>query len=182
MAEMSDSSSRDHNRAAVGTSARPGTSDATARPPRLSPLFYIGAAGLLIAMAVEAVAVAGRQLGIPLHGAIEIIQAAILLTASVSMVSATLAKSHAVVRLVITRLPTTPKRRLQRFADLLAAVFFAALAVAAIWLAIEHWGAHEESELLHLPFRPLRAVVCLALIVIAAVFAYRAFAQRTEEQ
>ncbi|HVY79487.1 MAG TPA: TRAP transporter small permease subunit [Steroidobacteraceae bacterium] len=130
---------------------------------------------------MEGVAVAGRQIGMPLHGAIEIIQAAILLTASVSMVSATLANAHAVVRLLITRLPATPKRLLQRCADLLAAAFFTALAVGAIWLATEHWEAHEESELLHIPFRPLRAVVCLALIVIAAVFAYRAFARRTEE-
>lgn len=182
MAEMSGSNSRDPDRAPVGTPTRPAATDASARPPRLGPFFYIGAAGLLVAMAVGGVAVAGRQLGMPLHGAIEIIQAAIVLTASVSMVSATLAKSHAVVRLVITRLPATHKRRVQRFADLLAAVFFTALAIGAVWLAVEYWNAHEESELLHIPFRPLRAVVSLALIVIAAVFAYRAFAPRTEEQ
>jgi TRAP-type C4-dicarboxylate transport system permease small subunit len=151
-------------------------------PPRVGPLFYIGAGGLLLAMTVECIAVLGRQIGVPLHGAIEIIQAAILLTATVSMVSATLADAHAVVRLVIARLSPVPKRRLQRCGALLAALFFTALAIGAIWLAIEHWNTHEESELLHIPFRPLRALVCLALISIAGIFAYRAFASRTEER
>jgi len=155
-------------------------SDGTA-PPRVGPLFYIGAAGLLLAMTVEGIAVLGRQIGAPLHGAIEIIQAAILLTATVSMVSATLADAHAVVRILIARLPEVPRRSLQRCGALLAAVFFAALATGSVWLAVEHWDTHEESELLHIPFKPLRALVCLALISIAGVFAYRAVVRRGDE-
>ena len=146
----------------------------------LGPLFYIGAAGLLLAMAVEGIAVLGRQIGMPLHGALEIIQTAILLTASVSMLSATLSNSHATVHLLTTRLPPSPKRALQRFASLASALFFAALAVSAGWLAMDHWATHEESELLHIPFRPLRVLSLLATICISALFAYRACARRTE--
>ncbi len=54
------------------------------------PLFYIGAGGLVLAMAAEALAVLGRHAGIPLLGALEIIQACILLMASTAMLSATL--------------------------------------------------------------------------------------------
>jgi TRAP-type C4-dicarboxylate transport system permease small subunit len=148
-------------------------------PVKLSPLFYVGAAGLLLAVTVEGIAVLGRQIGVPLHGALEIIQTAILLTASVSMLSATISNSHATVHLLTTRLPPSPKRWLQRFASLVSAVFFAALSVSGAWLAVEHWGQHEESELLHIPFRPLRVLSLLATICISALFAYRVFRRRS---
>ena len=41
-------------------------------------LFYVGSAGLLSVMAIEAVAVAGRHLRTPLLGALEMAQAAIV--------------------------------------------------------------------------------------------------------
>ncbi|HVF17252.1 MAG TPA: hypothetical protein VNA21_10080, partial [Steroidobacteraceae bacterium] len=58
------------------------TTTADKPPQRYGILFYLGAGGLLVAMTIEAIAVAGRQLGIPLLGALEIIQTAILVTAS----------------------------------------------------------------------------------------------------
>jgi TRAP-type C4-dicarboxylate transport system permease small subunit len=148
---------------------------------RRSPLFYIGAAGLLSAMAVEGIAVAGRQISVPLHGALEIIQTAILVTASVSMVSATLNNSHATVHLLTRRAPPTLKAALDRFAAVLSAVFFLGLAAAGAWLTLDHWNAHEESELLHIPFRPLRLLSFLSVIAIAGVFAYRAVSSRRQE-
>jgi TRAP-type C4-dicarboxylate transport system permease small subunit len=135
------------------------------------PLFYIGAVGLLSAMAVEAVAVAGRQLSAPVHGALEIIQTAILLTASVSMLSATLGSAHATVHLVTNRLSPARRRWLERFAAVLSALFFLGLAAGGAWLILEHWNAHEESELLHIPFRPLRVLSFLSILAIAGVFA-----------
>ncbi|MBN2320552.1 MAG: hypothetical protein JXR49_15850, partial [Acidobacteria bacterium] len=41
-------------------------------------LFYLGGIALLFAMAVDTLAVAGRHIGMPLPGSIELVQAAIL--------------------------------------------------------------------------------------------------------
>jgi len=141
---------------------------------RYGPLFYVGAGGLLIAMAIEAIAVIGRQIGMPLLGALEIIQAAILLTASSSMLTATLSDAHATVHLVIERLPPRPRRWLHRGAMLVSALFFASLSCAAAWLTAEAWNEFEHSELLHIPYRPLRVIVVLASAAVAIVFAYKA--------
>jgi TRAP-type transport system small permease protein len=134
------------------------------------PLFYIGAGGLLVAMAIETIAVLGRHAGIPLLGALEIIQAAILLMASASMLSATLNNGHATVTLLTNRLSDRGKRVMQCLASALSALFFVGLTAGALWLAVEAWGAHEESELLHIPFRPLRIISILAAGAIAATF------------
>jgi len=134
------------------------------------PLFYIGAGGLLLAMAVEALAVFGRHAGIPLLGALEIIQACILLMASTAMLSATLNKGHATVTLLTARVGTRARSYLHAFANLLSALFFVGLAVGALWLAAESWNDFEQSELLHIPFRPLRIVSLVAAVAIALVF------------
>jgi len=134
------------------------------------PLFYIGAGGLLLAMAVEALAVLGRHAGIPLLGALEIIQACILLMASTAMLSATLNKGHATVTLLTARVGTRARSYLHAFANLLSALFFVGLAVGALWLAAESWNDFEQSELLHIPFRPLRIVSLVAAVAIALVF------------
>jgi TRAP-type transport system small permease protein len=144
------------------------------KPQRYGILFYLGAGGLLVAMSIEAIAVAGRQLGIPLLGALEIIQTAILLTASAAMLSATLADAHASVRLVVERLSPSTQHLLHRFALLVAAAFFACLAIAAGWLTIDAWNEFEHSELLHIPYRPLRVIVVVMTSAIALVFAYKA--------
>jgi TRAP-type C4-dicarboxylate transport system permease small subunit len=138
------------------------------------PLFYVGAGALLIVMVVETVAVIGRHIGWPLLGAIEIIQAAILIAACAAAVSATLNQAHATVHLLTDRLPQIVKQWLLRFDSLLSALFFAGLTVATVWLAMDFWDAYEESELLHISFRPLRAVTALATAAIAIVFLYRA--------
>jgi TRAP-type C4-dicarboxylate transport system permease small subunit len=143
-------------------------------PKRYGPLFYVGAAGLLLAMTIEAIAVIGRHIGVPLLGALEIIQVAILIAASASMLTATLADNHASVRLIVGRLSATTQRRLGRFAYLIAAAFFGCLALAAGWLTLESWHDFEESELLHIPYRPLRVVVFVLTTAIALVFVRKA--------
>ncbi|MFC4313174.1 TRAP transporter small permease [Steroidobacter flavus] len=134
------------------------------------PLFYIGAGGLVLAMAVEALAVLGRHAGIPLLGAMEIIQASILLMASTAMLSATLNKGHATVTLLTTRVGERARGYLHAFANLMSALFFVGLATGVLWLAVEAWNDHEQSELLHIPFRPLRIVSLIAAVAIALVF------------
>ena len=147
-----------------------------AKPPqRYGVLFYLGAGGLLSAMVIEAIAVAGRQIGVPLLGALEIIQTAILLAASAAMLSATLADAHASVRLLVERLSPSTQGWLHRFALLLSSLLFAGLAVAAGWLTIDAWGDFEHSELLHIPYRPLRLIVVIMTSAIAIVFAWKAF-------
>jgi len=144
------------------------------KPPRYGLLFYVGASGLLIAMGIEAIAVAGRQLGIPLLGALEIIQTAILLTASAAMLSATLTDAHATVKLVVERLSPRAQSILHRLALLISAAFFACLAVAVTWLTIDAWNDFEHSELLHIPYRPLRVLVIVMTTAIALTLAYKA--------
>lgn len=134
------------------------------------PLFYIGAGGLMLAMGVETIAVFGRHVGVPLLGALEIIQACILLMASTAMLSATLNRGHASVTLLTGRLSERSQRYLRVFSHLLATLFFVALAAGALWLGIDTWNDHEQSELLQIPFRPLRIISWVAAGAIAAVF------------
>jgi TRAP-type C4-dicarboxylate transport system permease small subunit len=141
-------------------------------------VFYVGAAGLLFAIGADAVAVLGRHLGIPLLGSIELMQAAILLASSAAIVLATVANKHAVVHLLIDRL--SPRRRalMERVHALLSAVFFAALAVGSLWIAYDLRDGHEQSELLRIPYAPLRIVSIVAVLAVAAIYLARAFAKR----
>jgi TRAP-type C4-dicarboxylate transport system permease small subunit len=137
-------------------------------------LFLVGAAGLLVAMATDAVAVLGRHIGRPLLGSIEVVQAAILLASSAAMVSATLAEKHAVVHLLIDRLQPASRAVLQRLHALLCMVFFAALGAGSIWIALDMRGGYERSELLGIPFAPLRVISILAVFAAAIIYAIRA--------
>ena len=141
-------------------------------------LFYVGAAGLLFAIGADAVAVLGRHLGIPLLGSIELMQAAILLASSAAIVLATVANKHAVVHLLIDRL--SPRRRalMERVHALLSAVFFAALGVGSLWIAYDLRDGHDQSELLRIPYAPLRIVSIVAVLAVAAIYLARAFAKR----
>ena len=134
------------------------------------PLFYIGAGGLMLAMAVETVAVLGRHAGIPLLGALEVIQACILLMASTAMMSATMNRGHATVTLLTSRVGDGARRLLHAFANLLSALFFIGLTAGVLWLAVDTWNDHEQSELLKIPFRPLRIVSLVAAGAIALLF------------
>jgi TRAP-type C4-dicarboxylate transport system permease small subunit len=157
-------------------------SDSQSAPVDRGPLFYIGAFGLIAVMTVETLAVIGRHLGWPLLGAIEMIQAAILLSACAATVIATLNRAHATVHLLTDRLAPAWQVLLVRLASLLAALFFIGLAVGAIWLTSDFWLAHEESEVLHISFRPLRVISALAALSVAGIFAYRAFHRIRDSQ
>ena len=142
------------------------------------PLFWLGAAGLLIATATDTLAVIGRHIGVPLLGSVEIVEAAVVLATSAAMVTATLRGSHAVVHLVVDRLPPRFAAPMQRIANLLSAGFFAAAAIGNGWFAADMWHAHEQSDLIHIPYRPLHVLVTLACATIAAISLWRTFAPR----
>src|ERR1700722_16046 len=132
-------------------------------------LFYIGGAGLMIAIGADALAVIGRHIRIPLLGSIELMQAAILLTSSAAIVLATVAKRHAVVHLLFDRLSVTSRNAMERLHAFLSALFFASLAVGSIWIAYDLRNGHEQSELLHIPYAPLRLVSIAALLAVTAI-------------
>jgi len=138
--------------------------------PARGPLFYVGASALLIAMAVDAIAVVGRHIGIPLLGSLELVQAAIVLAASSALVSSTLARRHAAARFLLERVSPGVRAGMQHFNALLTVLFFVVLAAGQSWIVYDLRDAHEDSELLGIPFGPLRviavAAVCLAALIV----------------
>jgi TRAP-type C4-dicarboxylate transport system permease small subunit len=141
-------------------------------------LFYVGSAGLLGIMTVESIAVIGRHVGMPVLGALELAQASIVPAACAAMLIATLAGVHAAVHMLTDRMPPAARDLMTRAGALLAAGFFAALAAGAFWLAGEYWNSHEHSEVLHIPFRPLRALVALSALALAGLFLHRALRRK----
>jgi TRAP-type C4-dicarboxylate transport system permease small subunit len=141
-------------------------------------LVAIGGAALLIAMAVDALALVGRNLGVPLLGSIEIVQTAVLVSGAVAMLIATFAGVHARVRLLVARATPRLRNALEALALAASAAFFLALAAGNLWIAHDMWSGGEESELLHLPYRPLRLFVVLAMLFVAIAFAARALSRR----
>jgi TRAP-type transport system small permease protein len=140
--------------------------------------FYVGATALLFAMATDALAVLGRHLGIPLLGSIELVQAAILLVSSAAIVSATMAEKHAVVHLLLDRLSPRTRALMLRIHAGLCALFFLALCIGSVWIAFDLRNGHEESELLGIPYAPLRLIAILATFG-AALICLRRVAART---
>lgn len=147
----------------------------TARATLLQRLLVgVGGTALLVAMSVDALAVVGRHTGLPLLGSIEIVQAAVLVSGATALLIATLAGVHARVHLVVDRLPPRLARALQRVSLGLAALLYGALLAASVWIARDLWDGQEASELLSLPYRPLRVFTALAAAAVAASFAMQA--------
>jgi TRAP-type C4-dicarboxylate transport system permease small subunit len=96
-----------------------------------------------------------------------------LIAGSASIVASTLARKHASVHLLTGRLPSRARATLARCSSALGALFFAALAVGAVWIAADEWHGHEQSELLGLPYAPLRIVSIAALLGAAGLLAYQ---------
>ena len=145
-----------------------------AKPRKRGPLFYIGATGLLSMMVVETAAVLGRHIGVPVTGALEIAQATIVFAACAAMLVATLQGAHAAVHMLTDRMPQAMQRQVFRAGAVLAGLFFAALCAGSAWLSFEYWNSFEQTEVLHIPFRPLRAVVTLAAALVSLAFFHRA--------
>ena len=125
-------------------------------------MIWTGGAALLAATAVDTVAVIGRQVGVRVHGAIELIQAAVLVAGAVALVAATAARAHARVRIVVERLANA-RPWFDRLSEGLAAVFLAALLTGSAWLSADLWNSHEVSEVAGVPWRWMRLAANLAL-------------------
>jgi hypothetical protein len=89
-----------------------------------------GALGLVLAAGSDAIAVAGRHIGLHLLGSIEITEAAIVLLSTSAMLVATLDFHHASVHMLTARLSPVNAGRLARVAALFGALLFMLLAWA----------------------------------------------------
>lgn len=132
-------------------------------------IIWTGGAALLAAALTDTLAVIGRHVGLPLHGSIEIVQAAILLSGGLALFVATVEFSHARVRLLTDRLPAAFAQAMRRVAAAMGALCFALVLCGSVWIAADLWNGHEVSELLGIPYRVLRIVgnACLLLTVLA---------------
>lgn len=141
--------------------------------PRQILVWFSGGA-LLVAMATDTLAMIGRALEIPLVGSIEIVQAVVLFAASGALIIASLEEAHARVNLLLERLPQGWRTRLGQVHAFAAALFYAALFAGSAWIAMDLWGGHEQSEILRIPYRPLRIAVVLALLTLLIIALRRA--------
>lgn len=132
-------------------------------------LIWIAGGALLVAVAVDALAMLGRQIHVPLLGSIEIVEATVLIAACGALIIATLDSAHARVNLLLERMPDRLRSRVERVHAFFAVLLFVALLIGSVWIAVDLWGGYEESELLHIPYRPLRLVTVLTLAALLIV-------------
>ena len=144
---------------------------ARGRIPR--SLVVLAGVPLLGAMLIEFLAVVARNTGWNLVGSIELVQALILLSSSGAMVAATISRAHAKVSVLSSRYRGASGRAMRILLASGGAVFFLALAAGSAWIAADMWDASEQSELLGVPYFPLRVVVILATLAIAGIYAWR---------
>jgi TRAP-type transport system small permease protein len=135
---------------------------------------WIGGAALIAATTIDTLAVIGRNIGLPVLGSIELVQAAVLVSGIFGLIFATAGDDHARVRILTDR-----HARAGALADVLGplsmALFFAALLTGSVWLAADLWNGHERSELLGVSWRVLRLIANFGLaasivIALAALF------------
>ena len=133
---------------------------------------WIGGAALLAATAVDTLSVIGRNVGIPFIGSIELVQAAVLVSGIAGLIFATAADEHARVRILTDR-TALGKSAARVIGSIGTALFLAGLLAGSSWLAADLWNGHEQSEVLNIPWRPLRLIANLGLFtcIIVAVSA-----------
>jgi TRAP-type C4-dicarboxylate transport system permease small subunit len=137
------------------------------KTPRFRDLVvWISGGALLAAVAVDSLAMLGRQVRIPFLGSIEIVQAVVLVAAAGALIIATLDAAHARVNLVLDRLPPRWRARFETLHALAAAFVHASLLAGTVWIAADLWSGYEESELLHIPYAPLRIVTVVSFAVL----------------
>jgi len=141
-------------------------------------LVWVAGGALLVAMTVDTTAMLGRQFSVPLLGAIELVQAAVLVGSAGALLLATLENSHAHVHLLFDRLSARMQGVLSRLNQLMALLLFTGLLAGSAWLAMDLWSGHEESELLRIPYRPLRVTLVLTLLVLLLMSVRRMLARK----
>lgn len=133
-------------------------------------LVILGGSVMLIAVAVELLAVLGRLFSLPLPGSIELVQVAVTISGITALLVATLNSSHARVRLLLDRLSPAQARVMRCINLLLSASFFLLLSIGSAWLLLDLWQGYEESEIWRVPYRPLRLLAVAGTLAVALVF------------
>lgn len=151
----------------------PEPEDATGTSPLAKAAYAVGAIGLLVATAVDAIAVLGRHTGFTFLGSIELVQSSTVLTATAAMIIATAVGVHASVHIITQRLSEARRNSLARGAYALGALLFAILFVGSLWVASEMWGGFERTELLGIQLRWLRALWIAGTLIITIMFVRR---------
>ena len=129
----------------------------------------IGGVALFACMLIGTISVIARHWGLTIVGDIELEQAAIVLSASAALVCATHARRHARVHLLLNRLTPVYRTRLTDLSAVASSVFFALLTVGLGMITLELRNSHEESELLHIPYAPLRLIALAATVTSATL-------------
>lgn len=143
-------------------------------------LVSIAGGALLVAVAVDSLAMVGRQIRFPLIGSIEIVEAVVLFAAGGGLIIATLDGAHARVNLLLEGLSKVSRERVLKLHVLAAALLFAALLAGTVWIAADLWDGHEQSELLRIPYRPLRIAAAVTLGVLLLLSLLRLTRRRSE--
>lgn len=142
-------------------------------------MIWTGGVALITAATINVLAVIGRHTGLPLKGAIELVQVAVLVAGSLALIMATLARNHARVHLILDRLTGMNRIVAERICTALSILFYLMLLTGSLWLAIDLWGQQEVSELLDVPWRWMRAFLNVALLIVIVLLA-RQMAERRE--
>jgi len=138
---------------------------------RRSVLLAIGSAGLLVAMAADAIAVLGRHVGFTLPGSIEVFQVAAVVALSTAILLASLNDRHASVDLLVGRASPRFGKILFLTGRLALALTFMLLCAGSIWVSADLWTTAEMTELLAIPLRPFRIFWIACSGAVAAHFA-----------
>jgi|GEM_PF-1338317 len=136
-------------------------------------VLWLGGMALLSATAIDTAAVVGRHLGMPMPGSIELMQAAVLVSGVIAILVATIENAHARVKLVVDRLSQRQRVLADRLSDMLTFLFFAAMLAGSSWIAWDLRHAHEQSELIGVPWAALRVIAGLFLFTTCCVLARR---------
>jgi TRAP-type transport system small permease protein len=146
--------------------------------PLRSAMIWLGGFALIAATAVDTFAVIGRQIGWPLRGSIELVQAAVLVAGCIALIAATLADRHARVQLILDRLGPSLRRHCERVCELMTAVFLLCVLAGSAWLAVDLWASNELSEILGVPWRWMRLFANLSLVAALLIVLRHAVAGR----
>ena len=140
-------------------------------------LVWVAGGALLLATATDTLAMLGRHVNLPLIGSIEAVQAAVLIASAGALLMATAFEKHARVHL-LQRLNAGVLRTLDFVHAVAAIAVVLALLAGSAWITMDLWGSHEESELLRIPWFPLRLVVLLMLLSLLVVLVRRLLQRR----
>ncbi|RYY26644.1 MAG: TRAP transporter small permease subunit [Sphingomonadales bacterium] len=149
--------------------------DKTEAPEALSRaqrfLIFTGSAGLLLAMATDALAVLGRHAGFAVIGSIEIFQMTIVVALSSAVLLVSLMNGHATVDMIVGRASDRTKFLLAQIGRVALAITFGLIAFGSIWVAYDLWPTTEMTELLSIRVAPFRLVWIIACALAALHFA-----------